>query len=115
MSDDDLRTDGKQAKSGRVPKTAWKPGQSGNPGGRPAITDAVREAMEALKKATPGAVARLVELMASDDERVAHAAAKTIVDKAVPDKLDGEAGAAAAAALVSLVVDLGAGRKPPGE
>lgn len=83
-----------------------------NPSGRPPVTDAVRRAMDALRDATPGAVARLVELMASDDERVAHAAAKTIVDKAVPDKLDGEAGAAAAAALVSLVVDLGAGKKP---
>lgn len=89
-----------------------KGGPSPNPTGRPPATEAVRQAMDMLRDATPGAVARLVELMRSDDERVAHAAAKTIVDKAVPDKLDGEAGAAAAAALVSLVVDLGAGKKP---
>lgn len=95
----------------KAPRSAWKPGQSGNPGGRPPMSDAVREAMDMLRQATPGAVRRLVELMASDDEKVAHAAAKTIVDKAVPDKLDAEAANAAASALVSLVVDLGAAKK----
>lgn len=68
-----------------------------------------------LRDATPEAVAKMVELMSSADEKVAHASAKVIIDKAVPDKLDGEAANAAAAALVSLVVDLGAGRKPPDE
>lgn len=96
----------------RGPGRPFVPGQSGNPGGKTPLTDAVRQAQAMLREATPQAVAKMVELMASDDEKIAHASAKVIIDKAVPDKLDGEAGAAAAAALVSLVVDLGAGKKP---
>lgn len=58
----------------------WKPGQSGNPGGRPKIPDEVKEA---LKAATPRAVARLVELMESADERVAIQACNSILDRSI--------------------------------
>lgn len=62
-----------------------------NPGGRPRLTDAARQAREDLEAATPAAVAKLVELVASGDPELAFKAAKAIVDKAVPDALDGEA------------------------
>lgn len=57
----------------------WKPGQSGNPSGHSgAYGDAVRLAQHAA----PYAVRRLIELMSSDDERVAVVAANSILDRA---------------------------------
>ncbi len=56
----------------------YKPGQSGNPGGRKAMPP---EIVEALDAATPRAVARLVELIESNDERVALTAAETVLSR----------------------------------
>ena len=73
--------------------TRFKPGQSGNPRGRPKVA---AEARELARQHGPRALERLVELIESDDERVALMAAKEILDRAygkpVPraDEDDGE-------------------------
>ena len=72
----------------------WKKGQSGNPGGRPAVPEDVKEA---LRAASPQAVATLVQIMLngkSEDTRVkaaniilerAHGKAVAAVDVRVTD------------------------------
>lgn len=60
--------------------TQFKPGQSGNPSGRPKKVRALED--EASKHAGK-ALQRLVELMDSEDERVALAAAERVLDRAV--------------------------------
>ena len=47
-----------------VPSTAWKPGQSGNPAGRPPTA-----LLEAARNLTKEALERLTELMRQDDDR----------------------------------------------
>src|SRR5690242_4475522 len=57
----------------------WKPGQSGNPGGR---TVEYKECVRMAKEASPRAMQRLIELMESPDERVAIMAADKIMERA---------------------------------
>ena len=57
----------------------WRPGQSGNPSGH---SGAYGEAMKLAQQAAPYAVNRLIELMDSDDERVAAVACNSILDRA---------------------------------
>jgi hypothetical protein len=57
----------------------WKPGQSGNPTGH---SGAYGEAMRLAQGAAPDAIRRLIELMCSDDERVAAVACNSILDRA---------------------------------
>jgi hypothetical protein len=67
---------------------SFQKGQSGNPGGRRPIPSDVKEA---LRAACPEAVERLVGLLKSQDERVALAAAQTVIERAlgrVPQSLD---------------------------
>lgn len=70
---------------------ARKGAPSRNPSGRAPLTEDQRLAQGILAAATPAAARRVIELMASGDEKIALAAAKTIIDKSVPDKLDGDA------------------------
>lgn len=56
----------------------WAKGQSGNPGGRPAV---VAEVKRLARMHTGEAIDRLVELMRSDDDRVAFAAVREILDR----------------------------------
>ncbi len=58
----------------------WKPGQSGNPTG---LSGAYGEAISLARLAAPDAVRRLVELMHSDDERVAVVACNSVLDRAL--------------------------------
>jgi hypothetical protein len=59
----------------------WLPGGgSPNPAGRPSLPAQLRQDLAA---AAPGAVARLVELMQSPDERIALLAAREILDRAL--------------------------------
>jgi hypothetical protein len=57
----------------------FKPGQSGNPGGRP---KAEREVIELAREASPRAIGRLIELIDDKDGRIAAAAANSVLDRA---------------------------------
>lgn len=72
-----LRTGSEQA--GRGAGNRFLPGQSGNPGGRPRL---VAEVRELAREHAPAALMRLVELMQSDDERVAIVACREVLDRA---------------------------------
>lgn len=63
----------------------WKKGQSGNPLGLAAPRREVREL--ALRHA-PKAIRRLVTLIASEDQKVALAAANSLLDRAVGSPAD---------------------------
>ena len=56
----------------------WKPGESGNPTG---YSGAYGEAVRLARQAAPYAVCRLIELMDSEDERVAAVACNAILDR----------------------------------
>ena len=56
----------------------FKPGQSGNPSGRPKQNP---DAVAILKAAVPDAVRRLVALSQSDNEKIALQAATAILDR----------------------------------
>jgi hypothetical protein len=58
--------------------TSWKPGQSGNPGGRPKVSAEVREL---AREHGPEAILRLVALMNSKNESVAVRASDAILDR----------------------------------
>jgi len=57
----------------------WRPGQSGNLSGH---SGAYGEAIKLAQAAAPYAVCRLIELMDSEDERVAAVACNSILDRA---------------------------------
>src|SRR5215471_3700167 len=57
----------------------WKPGQSGNPSGH---SGEYGQAVRLAQQAAPYAVHRLIQLMDSDDERVAVVACNSILDRA---------------------------------
>jgi hypothetical protein len=57
----------------------FQPGQTGNPSGR---SKRFYEVQVAAREASPQALQKLVELMASDDERVAIIAANSVLDRA---------------------------------
>lgn len=56
----------------------WKPGQSGNPSGRP---KRVRQLTDIADAAAQAAMRKVVKLMDSDDDRVALAAAREVLDR----------------------------------
>ena len=57
---------------------SFRPGQSGNPSGRPKKDP---DAMAILKAAVPSAAARLVELTRSQNEKIALQASVAILDR----------------------------------
>jgi hypothetical protein len=75
-----------------VPAKAWKPGQSGNPNGRPtkkemelrrAPNAKLRALLKQLEKSVPAAVDKMAELMSNPDvpPTVQMTAAKTIISE----------------------------------
>ncbi|MBM4138185.1 MAG: hypothetical protein FJ244_01690 [Nitrospira sp.] len=62
----------------RVPATAWRPGTSGNPGGRPRVAAEVKEL---AREHGPRAIERLRELLESQNEAVACRAAESLLDR----------------------------------
>ena len=58
----------------------FKPGVSGNPGGKPKGWQEIREL---AMKASPAAWKRLIQLTKSEDERVASGAIQQVLDRAV--------------------------------
>jgi hypothetical protein len=69
----------KKALPAALAANRWRPGQSGNPSGH---SGAYGEAVQLAQKAAPAAVCRLIELMHSEDERVAAVACNSILDRA---------------------------------
>jgi hypothetical protein len=57
----------------------WQPGQSGNPSGH---SGEYGTAIKLAQRAAPKAMRRLIELMDSEDERVAAVACNAILDRA---------------------------------
>ena len=57
----------------------WKPGQSGNPSGH---SGEYGQAIRLARQAAPYALQRLIQLMDSDDERVATVACNSVLDRA---------------------------------
>lgn len=71
-------------------KPAWKKGQSGNPAGKPTLSDEVKaerkEAREILRDAAPAMAARIARLATmSDDPDIAIKACKVGLDKILPN------------------------------
>lgn len=58
--------------------TTWKPGQSGNPGGRPA---GLRKLVADFEKHGTAVMQRLLDLTKSEDEKVAKAACDSFLDR----------------------------------
>lgn len=58
---------------------AFEPGKSGNPGGRPKENNEVKRL---ARTHAVDALNRLVELMASEDERIAVSASNSVLDRA---------------------------------
>jgi hypothetical protein len=67
-----------QRRSRKPPSSAWKPGQSGNPGGRPRVAAEVRALARDHGHA---AIERLVRLMYSKNESVAVRACEALLDR----------------------------------
>jgi hypothetical protein len=62
----------------KTPSSAWRPGQSGNPGGRPKVAAEIREL---ARDHGPKPIERLVALMHSENEIVAVRAAEALLDR----------------------------------
>ena len=74
-------SESQQGTNSAIARTArgyFAPGVSGNPQGRPPLP---REMKEVLESAAPRAIARLIELIESEDERVAAACANSVLDR----------------------------------
>lgn len=92
----------------------FKPGQSGNPGGRPALTDEARETIEALRKLTPRTLEVVIGCMADEDGNVRLKAVQMIWDRVygkprqqldVKDEREGKVDAMPAAERVAYLED----------
>ena len=69
----------KRALSPALAANRWQPGQSGNPSGH---SGEYGVAIKLARRAAPKAMRRLIELMDSEDERVAAVACNSILDRA---------------------------------
>lgn len=69
-------------KTGKANKTSWAKGQSGNPGGRPPLTEAQREARDMRALAQPKIVAVLESIALNVEEKAQDRinAAKALLD-----------------------------------
>ena len=66
------------ASARKTPSWAWRPGQSGNPGGRPKVSAEIRDL---ARDHGAKAIERLVALMYSKNESVAIRAAEALLDR----------------------------------
>ena len=69
----------KQTENRKTPRSAWRPGESGNPGGRPKVAAEIRDL---AREYGAKAIERLVALMHSKNESVAVRAVEAILDRA---------------------------------
>jgi hypothetical protein len=74
-----MTSENRRKQTGRKnPSSAWRPGQSGNPGGRPKVSAEIRNL---AREHGPKAIERLVALMHSQNESVAVRAAEALLDR----------------------------------
>jgi hypothetical protein len=67
----------------KAPKTAFKPGQSANPGGRPKKTPEELDLIAACKAKTPDALNVIVDIMQNGEKEATRlAAAQSIIERA---------------------------------
>lgn len=72
----------KQTGKRKAPRTAFKPGQSGNPGGRPAKTEEQRTLEAMCREKTPEALAVVLNIMQhGGSERSQLAAAEIVIER----------------------------------
>jgi hypothetical protein len=112
MSDNTPNTGGPKKKR-KAPRSAWKPGQSGNPGGRPPATEAQRLAKELKAQLQPDAVRRLGEILLDFEAKHSDqiAAAKVLLEGLEAVKLQHTVNTSDASGLVEIVRRL-AGEPP---
>lgn len=66
----------------KAPKSAFKPGKSGNPGGRPKRTPEELDLIAACKAKTPDALDVILSIMSnSDKDALRLSAAQTIIER----------------------------------
>jgi hypothetical protein len=76
-------TQGTDKPKRKAPKTAFKKGQSGNPGGRPKKTEEERTLEAMCRERTPEALHAILRIMAgSKQDRAKLAAAQYVLDRA---------------------------------
>lgn len=67
----------------KAPPKAFKPGQSGNPSGRPKKTEQELDLIAACKAKTPSALAVIVDIMENGEKETSRlAAAQSIIERA---------------------------------
>lgn len=75
------KSENRQKPKRAAPKSAFKPGKSGNPGGRPKLPEDVKHVRELARQYTAQAVAALVEVLGSDSAAGKVAAANALLDR----------------------------------
>ena len=66
----------------KAPKSAFKPGQSGNPGGRPKKTQEEIDLIAACKSKAGAALETILQIMATGAEKNRLAAAQVVIERA---------------------------------
>lgn len=75
----------KQKGTRKVPKSAWKPNQSGNPKGRP-VDPGRKEALEILKDAAPAITQKALSMVLCEQPN--STVLKALIAKIFPDNLN---------------------------
>lgn len=87
MADSDSKPTAKSKRKGtprKPPAHAWKPGQSGNPGGRARVTDSIRRVRELALQKSPEALEILWQIAKDGDRDTARVAAcREILDRGI--------------------------------
>ncbi|SRR5260370_30174157 len=68
-------------KTGQRKRTSWRPGQSGNPRGRPKKTPEQKEIEELARQLSTGAMERLGQIAMMGDDKDAVRACEAILDR----------------------------------
>ena len=97
----------------KAPKSAWKPGQSGNPKGKP-VDPRKKEAWEILNAATPETARKLADAAINGEQWAVTGLLDRTLGKPMPSTPEGEQGSEAAgvwlANLLGVLAELRASR-----
>lgn len=82
MNANTKKSENRRTAERKAPKSAFKPGQSGNPGGRPKKTEEQRTLEEMCRQRTPEALATVLGIMdKGENERNRLAAAQFVIER----------------------------------